>query len=323
MNLDEMGLTNEERRLVAQRLKAGEAKAPKQCEHVRANGEFCGSPALRGRNYCFFHLTQLGRRLRAERARAVASQLDQPESVLLELPVLEDANSIQIALMQVIDAVLNKRLDAKSGGVVLYGLQTASSNLRRGVTFRAAEGATVAGRYEEFEADYELGDDVPELKTEEPEEAPAAVSSSHEAALASTGDVIEAGTRESTEAFAPIGVPTRPDDAGEVAASSDAPGKLPSSQASSRSGPKGGFYRDIPIPVVEPDDPNGAVEAGTGRPLCSLPTRILCSLIGPAAPPDEAEQTRTIPRAVLSQRVGRRGAAGRAREEEDSTQAAA
>ena len=170
MNLDELGLTIDEQGRVARRLKDIVAATPKQCEHVKASGEFCGSPALRGRKYCFFHLTHIGRQLRAERARERASQLGQPERAVLELPALEDADSIQIALMQVIDAILNERLDAKRGGLVLYGLQTASSNLRHGAQFRAGAGATVAGRYEEFEADYELGDEVPELKAEEPEE---------------------------------------------------------------------------------------------------------------------------------------------------------
>ena len=47
----------------------------------------------------------------------------------LDLPPFEDANSIQIALMQVVDALLDNRIDSKRAGLVLYALQTASSNL--------------------------------------------------------------------------------------------------------------------------------------------------------------------------------------------------
>jgi hypothetical protein len=142
-------------------------RTPRQCEHMKASGEFCGSPALRGRNYCYFHLTHIGRRLRAERLHAVAMaksndaavELEAP-AVPLELPPLEDANSIQIALMQVVDAVLHGRLDNKRAGLVLYALQTASSNLARGANFE--QGTTVAGRYEDFERDFELDDDAPQ-----------------------------------------------------------------------------------------------------------------------------------------------------------------
>ena len=47
------------------------------------------------------------------------------------LPVLEDANSIQIALMQVMRLILSGQLDPKTASLLLYALQTASSNLGR------------------------------------------------------------------------------------------------------------------------------------------------------------------------------------------------
>jgi hypothetical protein len=28
-----------------------------RCQHIRMNGRRCGSPALRGENYCYFHDT--------------------------------------------------------------------------------------------------------------------------------------------------------------------------------------------------------------------------------------------------------------------------
>ena len=68
------------------------------CEYVKPNGHFCASIALRGREYCHFHLTYIGRRLRLEEHEAA----HQPPP--LELPPLEDANSVQIAVMQVLDA---------------------------------------------------------------------------------------------------------------------------------------------------------------------------------------------------------------------------
>ena len=172
---DVCDMTEEQRRRLIGDMKIFHARKARQCEHIKTNGEFCGSPALRRRNYCYFHLTAVGRRLRIERAHAsmrarAAETFDVAIApVELELPLLEDANSIQIALMQVIDAVLHNRIDSKRAGLVLYGLQTASSNVARGADFQPATGATVAGGYEEFENDFELGDDVLALKAPEDE----------------------------------------------------------------------------------------------------------------------------------------------------------
>ncbi len=126
----------------------------RHCEHIKTNGRFCGSPAMRDRNYCFFHLNHIGRRLRVERYASFG--LPCPP---IELPLLEDAASIQLALMQVTEALLHGTLDVKRGGLVLYALQTASSNLRN-MAKEAAEETNVAvcNRYDSFEEDYELGD---------------------------------------------------------------------------------------------------------------------------------------------------------------------
>jgi len=179
----------EQRRALICKMKAVNTKAARQCEHIKSNGEFCGSPALRGRNYCYFHLTHIGRRLRAERqfqpsqqAQGSAGKQDaqlgqepnaaMPETgempgVALELPPLEDTNAIQIALMQVVDAILHNRLDNKRAGLVLYALQTASRNLSNGAYFGHRRGADMAGRYDHFEHDFELGEDAPGLKVDE------------------------------------------------------------------------------------------------------------------------------------------------------------
>src|ERR1039458_8522280 len=122
------------------------------CKHIKANGEFCGSPALRGREYCYFHLTVLGRRLRTQK------HIMQGENHYLQLPTLEDGDSIQMALMQVMEALLRDQIDTKLAGLLLYGLQIASSNLQQGANFAQGQKATVAGSYEYFEQDYDLAD---------------------------------------------------------------------------------------------------------------------------------------------------------------------
>ncbi len=96
-----------------------------RCQHIKVNGTQCGSPALRRNRLCYFHKTWQGARIalganRARRGRAV-----------FDLPLLEDANSIQLALMQVMRLILSGQIDGKTAGLLLYALQTASSNLAR------------------------------------------------------------------------------------------------------------------------------------------------------------------------------------------------
>jgi len=93
-----------------------------RCQHVKVNGTQCGSPALRRRRLCFFH-----DRIRSEQARIAADTAAQRR---FELPLLEDANAVQVALMKVIQMLGSGRMDHKTAGLILYALQTASINLR-------------------------------------------------------------------------------------------------------------------------------------------------------------------------------------------------
>ena len=93
------------------------------CDHLKEDGIYCQSPALRGRDYCYFHLNLRGRRLNMARTRALAA--DQP----LDLPFPEDMHSVQVTLFEVVNALVNKRIDTKTAGIVLYAMQQASTNL--------------------------------------------------------------------------------------------------------------------------------------------------------------------------------------------------
>ena len=48
----------------------------------------------------------------------------------LELPFLEDANAIQVTIQEIMQAILDRRIDNKRAGLLLYSLQLASSNIR-------------------------------------------------------------------------------------------------------------------------------------------------------------------------------------------------
>jgi hypothetical protein len=94
------------------------------CQHMKVNGERCQSPALRDQKFCYFHD-------RCSPAQIDVSTSAQFPAAPFFLPVLEDAASIQWGITQVCEHLLNRRLDAKKAGVLLYAMQIASSNLPR------------------------------------------------------------------------------------------------------------------------------------------------------------------------------------------------
>jgi len=84
-----------------------------RCEKVREDGTVCGSPQMKGYRYCYTHERML-----------------QTQSQKLELPALEDANGIQMAIMRVQKALIDDEITEKKAGLLLYSLQMASSNLK-------------------------------------------------------------------------------------------------------------------------------------------------------------------------------------------------
>ena len=96
---------------------------PNRCQHLKINGTQCGSPALRRNRLCFFH-----KRFQDERIKLAVDRKRAPATFIL--PVLEDANSIQIALMQVMRLLVSQQIEHKTASLLLYALQTASTNLR-------------------------------------------------------------------------------------------------------------------------------------------------------------------------------------------------
>jgi hypothetical protein len=101
---------------------------PNRCQHIKVNGTQCGCPALRRNKLCYFHKRHHEERI-VFNADRVKEARRRPATI--ELPVLEDANSIQVSLMQIMRLVAAGRIDLKSAGLLLYALQTASANLSR------------------------------------------------------------------------------------------------------------------------------------------------------------------------------------------------
>jgi hypothetical protein len=93
------------------------------CRHIHTSGHRCGSPALRGESFCYFHHTT---RRPAPRHRGV-----HPAQSIFELPPIDDRAGIQFALAQVLARIATDQLDHKRSGRLLHGLFIASRNLPR------------------------------------------------------------------------------------------------------------------------------------------------------------------------------------------------
>ncbi len=166
-----------------------------RCQHIKMNGTQCGSPALRWRRLCFFH-----DRIHRERAKIAKDTTAQRR---FDLPLLEDANSVQVALMKVMQMLGAGRMDHRTAGLMLYALQTASVNLRN-ADFESSDATEVVidrddvyrtsiGGPQWFEEDFEeeeetegegqqTAEDEKEDEDEADEEAPAAAASVQSAA---------------------------------------------------------------------------------------------------------------------------------------------
>ncbi|MGH9642109.1 MAG: hypothetical protein ACRD3Q_06750, partial [Terriglobales bacterium] len=93
-----------------------------RCNHIRPTGLRCGSLALRDHRYCYYH----------QRSRPLLVNFRGPahEPDLMSLPLFEDAHSIQSTLHSIVFRLLEKNIDTKKAGLILYALQIASSNLK-------------------------------------------------------------------------------------------------------------------------------------------------------------------------------------------------
>jgi hypothetical protein len=100
------------------------ARLPKQCMHIMVDGAHCGSPAMRHNRFCYHHKRQHEQliALNADRAR-------NSRNLPLTLPVLEDANSIQVSLTQIMRLLAAGQIERKTASLMLYALQIATTNL--------------------------------------------------------------------------------------------------------------------------------------------------------------------------------------------------
>ena len=128
------------------------------CAHIKADGNICESPALKDEDYCYFH-QECRERIKRQR-RAARRKLP------FQLPVLEDAAAIQLAIGDTLNALLAGQIDHKTAGLVLYGLQTAAVNARH-LTFEIDESSRRFDSYEPQEQDSLEQEIQEEIETEQ------------------------------------------------------------------------------------------------------------------------------------------------------------
>ena len=94
----------------------------RRCQHIKVNGTQCGSPALRDEKYCHFHV-QWNRKNRD-------INMNFHERGTITLPTLEDANSVQVGLAEVMRLLVTNQIDHRTAALLLHALRTASANLK-------------------------------------------------------------------------------------------------------------------------------------------------------------------------------------------------
>jgi hypothetical protein len=84
-----------------------------QCQHILNTGRRCKGPAVKGTDFCHWH----------DKSRNTTDKSP--------LPLLEDGNSVQLALTMVLRGIQSGQYSPKQGTSMLYGLSIASYNLKK------------------------------------------------------------------------------------------------------------------------------------------------------------------------------------------------
>jgi len=91
------------------------AHAAPRCEHVKPNGIRCGSPALRDETYCYFH--RIWRNHYQDDHKPFRPD---PNGILWNFPILENADAIQMSIHLVLDSILANKMELKRASLLLY-----------------------------------------------------------------------------------------------------------------------------------------------------------------------------------------------------------
>lgn len=102
------------------------------CTHIKVNGVPCGSPALRGEVFCYFH------------QRIIRGVHTPEKSVLHPIALIESEEAIQASLMEIINALVRNTIDLGRAQLMLRALHIAVRNSPR-VHFQLYQSEMVRG----------------------------------------------------------------------------------------------------------------------------------------------------------------------------------
>jgi hypothetical protein len=97
-------------------------------QHIKVNGTQCGSPALCDQKYCYYHLQCHQKNMEINMNLQGRGTI---ERGTITLPTLEDANSIQVGLAEVMRLLVTNQIDHRTAALLLHALRTASANIKR------------------------------------------------------------------------------------------------------------------------------------------------------------------------------------------------
>jgi hypothetical protein len=90
----------------------------RKCTHIKATGQQCGSPALRGEFFCYFH------------TRVIKGVQQRVDMQLHSMALLEDCEAIQLSIMHVVDGLVKGTLDPTRARLIIQALRIAARNAK-------------------------------------------------------------------------------------------------------------------------------------------------------------------------------------------------
>ena len=130
---------------------------PRVCTHIKVNGIRCESPALRNEVFCYFH------------QRMIRGVRTPPKSRVHPIAMLEDQESIQAALMEIVNALVRNQIDVARARLVLRALSIAAKHADK-------------AHFECWKSD--MVKEIPEYPAAPPAATPFAIATAQAAALA-------------------------------------------------------------------------------------------------------------------------------------------
>ena len=90
----------------------------RHCTHIKVTGQQCGSPALRGEFFCYFH------------TRVIKGVQQRVDMRLDSMALLEDCEAIQFSIMHVVDGLVKGTLDPTRARLIIQALRIAARNAK-------------------------------------------------------------------------------------------------------------------------------------------------------------------------------------------------